>query len=30
LYIKNTPLTNYTDEHLREMVKPGYISRILR
>ena len=30
LYIKNTPLTNYTDEHLREMAKPGYISRILR
>jgi hypothetical protein len=30
LLIQNTPLTKYTDEQLREMVKPGYISRIIR
>jgi hypothetical protein len=30
LYIKNAPLTKYTDEQLREMVKPGHINRIMR
>ena len=25
LYIKNSPLTKYTDQELREMVKPGFI-----
>jgi hypothetical protein len=30
LFIQNTPLRKYTDEQLREMVEPGYISRIMR
>ena len=30
LYIKNAQLTKYTDEQLREMVKPGHINRIMR
>ena len=25
LYIKYTPLTKYSDEELREMIKPGFI-----
>ena len=25
LYINTTPLTKYTDEELREMIKPGFI-----
>jgi len=25
LYIKNTPLTKYSDNELREMIKPGFI-----
>jgi len=26
LYIGNTQLTNYSDNELRKMVKPGYIN----
>jgi hypothetical protein len=25
LYIKYTPLTKYSDEEVREMIKPGFI-----
>jgi len=27
LFISNTPLKKYTDDELREMVKPGFIKR---
>ena len=30
LYIKNTPLTKYTDKELQEMVKPGFIKGEIR
>ena len=30
LFIKKTPLANYTDDKLREMVKPGFIKGIDR
>jgi hypothetical protein len=30
LFISPSPLKKYTDEQLREMVEPGYISRIMR
>ena len=29
LFIYQTPLTKYTDEELREMIKPGYIKGII-
>jgi hypothetical protein len=30
LFIKNTPLTKYSTEELRQMVNPGYINNIIR
>ena len=30
LFIKNTPLTKYSTEELRQMVNPGYINDIIR
>ena len=29
LYIKNTPLTKYSDNELREMIKPGFIKGLI-
>jgi hypothetical protein len=30
LYIRNTPLKEYTNDELIEMVKPGFIGKIVR
>jgi len=30
LFIKNTPLTKYSTEELRQMVNPGYINNVIR